>query len=79
MHEIGSLESDILKELARVDACTLDELTERLSYYSWKRVFSAVERLTREGTVALKHPAPFLCFLSLPSRRSSEVRQVTPV
>lgn len=31
--------------------CTFDELVSRLSTYSWAQVFSAVDRLSREGTI----------------------------
>ena len=65
MRRTDILESAILQELARVGICSLDELNERLPSYSWNQVFSEVDRLNREGTVALKHPAPFLCFLWL--------------
>jgi hypothetical protein len=65
MLETDALESAILQELARVDNCTPDELALLLPDYSWTQVFVAVDRLAREGTVALDHPGPFLCFISL--------------
>ena len=70
------IESAIYRQLARVGACSLDELAALLSVYSWAQVFSAVDRLTRQGTVILKHPAPSQYFLSLAPRQPAEARHV---
>jgi hypothetical protein len=70
------IESAIHQQLARAGTCSLDELAALLPGYSWAQVFAAVDRLTREGTVALKHPAPFRYLLSLAPRRSVEVPHV---
>lgn len=53
-----------------------DELADLMPGYSWAQIFSAVDRLTREGTVTLKHPAPFCYLLSLPPREPAEARHV---
>jgi hypothetical protein len=79
MIQTDFLDSDILDELAQVGSCSLEELNERLPYYSWNQVFSAVERLKREGSVALKNPAPFLCIVALEPRGSVERHHVMPV
>jgi hypothetical protein len=47
MIQTDFLDSAILDELAQVGSCSLEELNERLPYYSWNQVFSAVERLKR--------------------------------
>jgi hypothetical protein len=73
------IESSIHQQLDRAGTCSLDELAALLPGYSWAQVFAAVDRLTREGTVALKHPAPFRYLLSLAPRRSAEGGDVTPV
>jgi len=70
------IESAIHQQLARAGTCSLDELAALLPGYSWAQVFAAVDRLTREGTVALKHPAPFRYLLSLAPRRSAEAHHV---
>jgi hypothetical protein len=70
------IESAIHQQLARAGTCSLDELAALLPSYSWAQVFAAVDRLTREGTVALKHPAPFRYLLSLAPRRSAEMPHV---
>ena len=71
------IESAIHQQLARVGTCSLDELAALLPGYSWAQVFAAVDRLTREGTVSLRHPAPFHYLLSLAPRRSVEGQHVT--
>jgi hypothetical protein len=79
MAQANSIESAIRQQLSRVGTCSLDELAAQLPGYSWAQVFSAVDRLTREGTVSLKHQAPFQYFLSLASKRSVETGDMTPV
>ncbi len=73
------IETAVQQQLARVGTCSLDELAALLPGYSWAQVFAAVDRMTREGTVSLKHPAPFRYLLSLVPRRSAEGRVMTPV
>ena len=68
------LESTIRQELARVGTCTLEELNERLPYYSWNQVFAAVDRLNREGAVTLQRPDSSDHILSLAPRRSAAAR-----
>ena len=79
MAQAFSIESPIQQQLAQAGTCSLDELTALLPGYSWGQIFAAVDRLTGEGTVALKHPAPFRYLLSLAPRRSAEGGDVTPV
>jgi hypothetical protein len=74
-----SLESAIPHQLARVGSCSLDELVALLPEYSWAQVFSAADRLTRDGTVTLMHQAPFRYLLSLAFRHSVEARPLTPI
>jgi len=79
MAQAYSIESDIQQQLARAGTCSLDDLAALLPVYSWGQVFAAVDRLTREGTVTLKHAAPFRYLLSLAPRRSAVAGHVTPV
>lgn len=76
---LGSIESAIRPELTEVGDCTLEELSERLPYYSWNQVFAVVDRLSRDGSVALQRPHSSGCIISLAPRRSAEVRHLTPV
>jgi hypothetical protein len=66
------IESAIHQQLARAGTCSLDQLTTLLPGYSWGQVFAAVDRMTREGSVTLKHPAPFRYLLSLAPRQPAE-------
>ena len=75
MPQTDALESAILQELARVSTCTFEELREKLPSFSWNEVFAAVDRLTRDGTVAIKHPGPVLCLS--PSHRVDPSRRAT--
>jgi hypothetical protein len=77
MAQALSIESAIQQQLTRAGTCSLDDLAALLPGYSWGQVFAAVDRMTREGTVALKHAAPFRYLLSLAPRRSAEARHVT--
>ena len=79
MRQLDFLESAIRRELARVGTCTFEELKERLPYYSWNQVFSAVDQLNREGTVTLQRPDSSDYLLSLAPRQSAETYHVTPV
>ena len=79
MLQTDDLESAIHQELARVGACTLEELNERIPYSSWNQEFAGVDRLSRAGTVTLQRPDSSDYILSLAPRRSAEARHVTPV
>jgi len=79
MRQAYSIESDIRRQLAQVGTCSLDELVALLPGYSWAQVFSAVDRLTREGTLSLTRRTPFQYFLSLAPRRSFETGDLASV
>jgi len=74
MLQIDILESAILEELAPAGTCTIEELYGKLPYYSYSQVFSVMYRLTRQGTIVLKHPVPSLYLLSLAPQRSNPPR-----
>lgn len=76
---LDSVESAIRLELTQVDSCTFDELTERLRYYSWNQVFTAVDRLSRQGIVTLQRSQGSVHTLSLTSPCSIEARHMTQV
>lgn len=76
MTQAYSIESAIHRQLAQIDSCSLDELVALLRDYSWAQVFSAVDRLTRDGTVTLTHPAPSRYLFSLALSQLAEARHV---
>ncbi len=53
----GDIEGDIFQALVRMGPCAFDDLVRALPSYSWNQVFAAVDRLSREGTLRLSHPA----------------------
>ena len=77
MRQAYVIESAIRQELSQVGTCTLEELNERLPYYSWNQVFSAVDRLNREGTVILQRTDTFAYSLSLTPPQITEADRVT--
>lgn len=71
MFQSDVLESAICEELAQIDTCSIEELYQRLPSYSWGEVISVVDRLTRQGTIVIKNPAPSRYFLSLTACRAN--------
>ena len=56
---IPSLDSVICGEVTSQVSCTFDELVQRLPAYSWAQVFSAVDRLSRQGTLTINRTRCF--------------------
>lgn len=73
-----SLDSIICHEVTSVVSCSLDELVQRLTAYSWAQVFAAVDRLSRQGALTLSRASCFGYVVSvgpdLPPPRSSHDR-----
>ena len=55
----SSVDSVICYEVTRLGSCTLDELAQRLPDYSWGQVFSAGDRLSRQGRLRLSRTTRF--------------------
>ena len=53
------IESAIRLHLSREGPCSLESLLEELSQFSWSQIFSAVDQLSREGSLVLRRPARF--------------------
>lgn len=53
--QVSSLDSVICHEVTRLESCTFDDLVQRLPAYTWSQVFAAVDRLSRQGTLRLRH------------------------
>jgi hypothetical protein len=74
-----SVDSVICHEVTSLVSCTLDELAQRLSTYSWAQVFAAVDRLSRQGRLTLNRSNCFGYVVSIgpdaPSPQSSQVRK----
>ena len=55
MNTIG-IESAIRSLLSQEGPCTLERLLTNLSQFSWSEIFSAVDQLSREGSLVLRRP-----------------------
>ena len=53
------VESAILETLERRGPCSLEELYQALSDYSWNQVFATVDRLSCNGRLLLSRPGRF--------------------
>lgn len=62
-----NVDSVICQEVTSLVSCTFEELIQRLPAYSWAQVFSAVDRLSRQGTVTVSR-----------TRRSGYVLSIGP-
>ena len=51
---IPTVGSVLCRKITGVGTCTFDELVRRLSTYSWAQLFSAVDRLSRQGTLSVR-------------------------
>jgi hypothetical protein len=78
MLRTDALESAIRQVLAQVGICTLEELNERLPYYSWNQLFAAVDRLTRDGIVTLQRPGSSGYLVSLAPHQSAKADPMPP-
>lgn len=45
----------VLQELEQRGHCTMEELIHNLHDYSWNQVFTAVDRLSREGVLMVQY------------------------
>ena len=56
---VSTVDSVICHEVTSLVSCTFDELIRRLPAYSWAQVFSAVDRLSRQGTLTVSRTRCF--------------------
>jgi hypothetical protein len=66
MNTIG-IESAIRSVLTQEGPCTLESLLTKLSQFSWSEIFSAVDQLSRDGSLVLRRPDRFTYALSVGS------------
>lgn len=59
MTSTSSIQSAIRTDLILKGPCTLQALLNRLPQYSWSEVFAAIDQLSREGSLVLRHPTRF--------------------
>lgn len=67
MMHAQDIDQAILHDLTAHGSCQVDDMVERLAGFTWNQVFSAIDRLSRDGTVALQRPARFGYEISITS------------
>lgn len=70
MMRAHDVDQAIIHDLTAHGACQVEDMVERLAGFTWNQVFSAIDRLSREGTLALQRPARFGYEISITSRRN---------
>jgi hypothetical protein len=54
----------IFQHLEKQGSATMEELFHSLSHFTLNQVFFAIDRLSREGKVSLRHPTRFAYLVS---------------
>jgi hypothetical protein len=67
----ASVEEAVLEILQRTGPCGLDYLVVQLPHFTWSRVFTAVDRMSRDGRVLLDRHARSIYSVGLPSQQAS--------
>ncbi len=70
MMRAQDIDQAILHDLTAHGTCQVEDMVERLAGFTWNQVFSAIDRLSRDGTLALQRPARFGYEISITSRRN---------
>lgn len=70
MMRAQGIEQAIVHDLMAHGTCQVEDMVERLEGFTWNQVFSAIDRLSRDGTLALQRPARFGYQISITSGRS---------
>lgn len=73
MRRTQDIDQAIIQELMVLGACQVEDMAERLTGFTWNQVFSAIDRLSRDGTVALQRPARFGYEISITSGRNNSL------
>jgi hypothetical protein len=61
-----TVENAICQHLEEQGSSTMEELVRSLSRFTLNQVFFAIDRLSREGKVSLRHPTRFAYLVSAP-------------
>lgn len=59
MERAATIQSTIRAELLRHGPSALQALLDRLPQFSWNETFVAIDQLSREGSLVLRHPSRF--------------------
>lgn len=69
MMRAQDIDQAIIHDLTAHGTCQVEDMVERLAGFTWNQVFSAIDRLSRDGTLALQRPARFGYEISIPAGR----------
>ena len=69
MMRAQDIDQAIVHDLTAHGTCQVDDMVERLAGFTWNQVFSAIDRLSRDGTLVLQRPARFGYEISITSGR----------
>lgn len=73
----SDIESAILRVLDSQRSSTLEELVHSLPSFAWNDIFFAVDRLSREGKLVLRHPTRFEYLVSAPAAGDAPARSLS--
>ena len=65
-----NVDQAILRNLTAHGTCQVEDMIQRLGGFTWNQVFSAIDQLSRDGTLALQRPARFGYEISVTSGRN---------
>lgn len=57
MMDAQNVDQAILLDLTAHGICQVEDMAQRLGGFTWNQVFSAIDRLSRDGTLALQRRA----------------------
>lgn len=69
MMRAQDIDQAIIHDLTAHGTCQVEDMVERLAGFTWNQVFSAIDRLSRDGILALQRPARFGYEISITSGR----------
>ena len=69
MMRAEGIDQAIVHDLMAHGTCQVEDMVQRLEGFTWNQVFSAIDRLSRDGTLALQRPARFGYEISITSGR----------
>ena len=70
MMRAQSIDQAIIQELKVLGACQVEDVVERLTGFTWNQAFAAIDRLSRNGTLALQRPSRFAYEISIIQERN---------
>mgnify|MGYP001563544857 CR=1 FL=1 len=70
MMRTQGIDQAIIRDLTAHGACQVEDMVERLAGFTWNQVFSAIDRLSRAGILALQRPVRFSYEISISSGRN---------